>query len=89
MAEMKPGDVRKFKGEDGRSLAVTFGIWAERKSKTHPIHIHLSGSGGNTTINNDPKSERYHRTLFRNLRRIMIKNNCWEFGDAGAETEVG
>jgi len=87
MAEMKLGDVRKFKGKDGKAIAVTFGLWAERKSKTQPIHIHISGSGGNTTVNNDPDSERYHRTLFRNFRRILIENDRWEFGNEGAETE--
>jgi hypothetical protein len=84
---MKPGDVRRFKGNGGKALAVTFGLWAERRSKTQPIHIHMSGSGGNTTVTNDPKSERYHRTIFRNLRRILVKNGRWEFGDDGAETE--
>ena len=87
MSEMKPGDVRAFKGNNGRALAVTFGIWAERRSASQPIHIHLTGNGGNTTVNNDQDSERYHRTLFRNLRRILIKNGRWEFGDEGAETE--
>jgi len=87
MAEMQPGDVRKFKGNDGRALAVTFGVWAERRSKTQPIHIHLSGGGGNTTVTNDPKSKRYHKTIFRNLRRFLVKNERWEFGEGGAETE--
>ena len=31
------------------------GLWAERKSKTQPIHIHISGSGGNRTTTNYPK----------------------------------
>jgi hypothetical protein len=87
VAEMKLGDVRKFKGKDGKAIAVTFGLWAERKSNTQPIHIHITGSGGNTTVNNDPKSERYHRTLFRNLRRILTKQDRWEYGEEGSETE--
>ena len=87
MSEMKLGDVRLFKGKDGKAMAVTFGLWAERKNKSQPIHIHISGSGGNTTVTNDPNSKRYHRTLFRNLRSILIKNGRWEFGEEGSETE--
>ncbi len=40
-----------------------------------------------TTVTNDRSSERYHRTLFRDLRRTLIREQCWEFGDEGVETE--
>jgi len=83
MAEMKPGDVRAFDG--GRALVVAVGIWAKRE-RDH-LRIDITGLGGHTTITNNQNSERYHRTLFRDLRRIMIKNNVWQFGDEGAETE--
>ena len=86
-AKMKPGDIRLFKGSDGKALAVTFGLWPERKRDGQPIRIHISGSGGHVTVTNDPTSERYHRTLFRNLRRILIKENRWPFGEEGSETE--
>ena len=26
-------------------------------------------------------------TCFRNLRRVLIPNDCWAFGDEGSETE--
>jgi hypothetical protein len=41
-----------------------------------------------TTVTNNPDSERYHRTLFRDLRRVLLENQCWPFGEEGAETEV-
>jgi len=83
MAEMKPGDVRAFDG--GRALVVAVGIWAKR-DREH-LRIDITGFGGHTTITNNPESERYRRTLFRNLRRIMIENGVWGFGEEGAEME--
>lgn len=83
MAEMKPGDVRVFEG--GKALVVAMGIWAKR-DRDH-LRIDITGFGGHTTITNNPASERYHRTLFRNLRRIMVDQGVWQFGDEGAETE--
>jgi hypothetical protein len=32
-------------------------------------------------------SQRYHRTLFRTLRKVLIGNQCWPWGDERAETE--
>jgi hypothetical protein len=87
MAEMRPGDVRLFEGRNKKAIAVTIGLWAERRSAYQPIQIHITGNGGNTTVNNQIGSERYHRTLFSNLRRILVKNGRWEFGDESSETE--
>ncbi len=84
MAEMKPGDVRVLKKGDGNSLAVAIGVWARQDGKH--IRIDITGLGGHTTVSNRP-GKRYHRTLFRNLRRFLIENDQWQFGDAGAETE--
>ena len=69
----------------GKALAVTVGIWAKRE-REH-LRIDITGFGGHTTISNNPESERYHRTLFRNMRRILIDNGVWEFGEEGKETE--
>jgi hypothetical protein len=83
---MLPGDVRAFAGD--RAVAATFGIWASKQGKW--IHIHLTGDGRNfahTTVTNNPNSKRYHRTLFRNLRQILIAYNKWQFGDEGSETD--
>jgi hypothetical protein len=81
--KMKPGDVRVFKPR--KSVVVAVGIWAKRQGKY--LRIDITGSGKHTTVENNPDSERYHRTLFRNLRRQLIENGCWPFAEEGAETE--
>lgn len=84
--DMRPGDLRTFQRGTGNAVVLAIGIWAERKAKQ--IHIHITGNKKqHTTVTNDPASKRYHRTLFRNLRNVLIENNCWAFGDEGAETE--
>jgi hypothetical protein len=80
---MRPGHVRVFKPH--KAVAVAVGVWAKRRGKY--LSIHITGSGKHTTIENNPDSERYHRTLFRNMRRQLIENECWPFGDEGSETE--
>jgi hypothetical protein len=84
---MNPGDVRTF--EEGRQLALVIGIgvWAERRGDW--IDVHLTGTEKfHTTVTNQRDSERYHRTLFRNLRRLLVENGRWPFGEEGAETET-
>jgi hypothetical protein len=82
---VQPGDVRIFdKGE--KSLVVAIGVWAKRQGSA--IHIHLTGPEKfHTTVTNQKGSERYHRTLFRNLRRLLIEEGRWPFGKEGEETE--
>jgi hypothetical protein len=83
---MNPGDIRTFQRGNGNAVVVGVGLWAERQGKW--IHIHITGpNGSHTTVTNSPDSERYHRTLFRDLRRTLVKQGCWEFGEEGAETE--
>ena len=85
---MKPGDIRTFKKGAGRAVVLAIGVWAERK-KNGPIQIHITGTKTfHTTVNNNPESERYHRTLFRNLQTLLLKKNCWAYVDEGAETET-
>jgi len=86
LAEMRPGDVRIFRKCEALVLAT--GIWAKRQGKNW-IRIDITGTGKHTTVTNNPDSERFHRTLFRDLRRVLVKNNCWAFGEEGAETEDG
>jgi hypothetical protein len=85
---MKPGEIRTFKKGTGSAVVLAVGVWAERSRKSGPIQIHITGTRTlHTTVTNNPKSERYHRTLFRELRRLLLQNNCWPYGDDGAETE--
>jgi len=87
--DMKPGVVRTFQKGTGNAVVLAVGLWAARQSKSGPIHIHITGTARfHTTVTNDPDSERYHRTLFRDLRKLLIDQNAWPFGDEGAETEA-
>ena len=84
--EMQPGDVRLFKKGNGNAVVLAIGIWAAKRG--NQLHIDITGTKTfHTTVTSDPDSERYHRTLFRNLRKLLIDNNAWPFGDEGAETE--
>ena len=85
---MKPGDTRTFKKGAGRAVVLAIGVWPQRKPKDGPIQIHITGTKKfHTTVTNNSSSERYHRTLFRDLRKLLLQNNCWPYGGAGAETE--
>lgn len=81
---LRPGSVHVFGGR--KSLVLGVGVFAKRQGKN--IHIHITGtSNRHTTVTNAPDSRRYHRTLFRDLRRLLITNDLWAFGDEGEETE--
>jgi len=83
---LKPGDIRTFKSGKGGAVVLGIGVWAKRRGKQ--LHIDITGTKRfHTTVTNDPESERYHRTLFRNLRKVLIDNQCWPYGDEGAEIE--
>ena len=83
--ELRPGDTRTFRRGEGNAVVLGVGLWAERRGRQ--IQIHMTGTPTfHTTVTNDKNSERYHRTLFRNLRQVLIDNECWPFGDEGAET---
>ena len=77
---MQPGDVREYKGK--KAIAAAFGIWAE-KDKTGYIHIHMTGDNKNfkhvTVCNNSKSKSRYHKVLFRDLRKLLIAYNKWPY----------
>lgn len=84
---MKPGDVRTFQKGGGEAVVLAIGLWARREGKNR-IRIDITGTKKfHTTVTNDTESKRYHRTLFRDLRRVLVANSCWAFGDEGSETE--
>jgi hypothetical protein len=72
---MKPGDQRMFKKGNGSDVILAIG----------PIDI--TGAGTYTTVTNKPDSVRYHRTLFRDSRSVLIANGRWGFGAGGAKAE--
>jgi hypothetical protein len=68
--QMKPGDTRLFRKGKGEAVVLAIGVWAGREGKNR-LRIDITGTKIlHTTLTNDPDSERYHRTLFRDLRRI-------------------
>ena len=82
--ELRPGDIRVFAKKG--SLVLAIGIWPKRRGRQ--LHIDITGTKNfHTTVTNDEKSDRYHRTLFRDLRRVLVAHDCWPFGEEGAETE--
>lgn len=86
---MNPGEIRTFKKGTGNAVVLAVGVWAEREREGGPIQIHITGTSDfHTTVTNNEKSERYHRTLFRNLRRLLVEQKCWPYGDEGSETET-
>jgi hypothetical protein len=80
--DMRPGDLRLFQA---KAIVLSIGLWPKRRGKH--LRIDITGTGGHTTIENNPTSKRYHRTLFRNFRRVLIEQGRWPFGAEGAETE--
>jgi hypothetical protein len=84
--EMKPGDVSTFKKGDGNAVVLAVGLWAAKSGKQ--LHIHITGPKNfHVTVTNDKDSKRHHRTLFRDLRRVLIANGCWPYGNEGEETD--
>jgi hypothetical protein len=82
---MKPGDVQTSKKPDGRTVVLAVGVWAERDGNW--IHIRVKGVDDSiTTVTNNPESVRRHPALFHTLRRTLINQGCWPFGDEGSET---
>ncbi len=83
---MQPGDSRPANENKTVTLAVT--AWVEKHEPY--LEIHIIGDGelfNHTTVNNNPVSPRYHRTIFRNLRRLLIASGKWPYGNEGIETE--
>lgn len=75
---MKPGDIRVFQSRKRRALVLAIGVWAEQRKPDTPLHIHITATSDfHTTVTGDPKSERYHRTLFRDLKRVLEKHSRW------------
>ena len=82
---LRPGMVRVF--GPGNSVALGIGVFVGKDQSQH-IQIHITGGDRfHTTVTNYRGSERYHRTLIRNLRRVLIQHDAWPYGDEGAETE--
>ncbi len=83
---MLRGEVRPSEGS--KTITAAFGVWAAKRGRW--IYILIAGDGKNFTqvaITNNPESTMYHRTLFRDLRRLLIQYEKWQFGEEGVETK--
>jgi hypothetical protein len=67
-----------------RSIAVPVKLWARKKGDWIRIRIVAPGQPP-VWVTNDPGSVRFHRTLFRNLKKTLIARDAWPFED-GRET---
>jgi hypothetical protein len=81
---MTPGDKRTFRKSNGNAVVLAVGLWAAHDG----IHLRIDMTGTHKTLTNRPGSERNHRILFRDLRKVLMANGCWESGDEGAEGQA-
>ena len=72
---MQPGDMRTFDS----GVLVTISVWMPKK-QGRAVHIRIGGAGGEgtiTTVTDDPDSERCHRHLFRQLKKLLSDAGRW------------
>jgi hypothetical protein len=81
--DMKPGGITSISAAQGCGARR----WSMCQAPGKYLRIDITGTGKHTTITNNPSSERYHRTLFRDLRAKLVENGCWSFGQEGAEID--
>jgi hypothetical protein len=83
---MKPGDERTFRKSNGNAVVLAVGLWAARDGMH--LRIDMTGADTHTTVTNGPGSAGNHRILFRDLRKVLMANGCWEFSDEVAEAQA-
>jgi hypothetical protein len=67
-----------------KTIAVPMKLWAGKRGEHIRIRLVAPGQPP-VTVSNDPQSVRFHRTLFRNLRKTLIANGAWPYGDEGSQ----
>lgn len=83
---LQPGDVRTFQPTRGSITVAGLTLWTEPQGPW--VLIHMSEEGCPlSTVTNNPESDRYNRALFRDLRRSLLQQDLWPYGEQGAETE--
>ena len=84
---MSPGDVQPFQQGNGNAVVIGLGLRAKKEGKW--IQIHITGPNDlHTTVTNDPDSVRFHKILYRDFRQTLVEQDCWPYGDEGAEVGV-
>lgn len=74
--KMTPGDSRTFKRKQKQALVLAIGVWAEFNEGVAQIHI-AGNDNLHVIVVDQPDSKRYHTTLFRHLRQVLLDNGCW------------
>ena len=67
---------RGLRGARPREVYVHIGVWHDPKTG----HIHIAGPKERTlhsTVCNKANSKRYHPSLYRQLRQILVRNRRW------------
>src|SRR5580658_1547846 len=83
---MNPDDQGTFNEANGNAAVLAVGLWAARDG----IHLRIdtAGAGTHMSVPNRQGSVRNRRILFRDLRKVLIANGCWESGDEGADAQA-
>jgi hypothetical protein len=66
------------------SIAVPVRLWARKRGDWIQIRLVAPGQPP-VWITNDPLSRRYHRILFRNLRKTLLEHGAWPSDDKPSE----
>jgi hypothetical protein len=74
--KMTPGDSRTFKRKQKQAMVLAVGVWAEFHEGETQIHI-AGNDNFHVIVVDHPDTKRYHPTLFRHLRQVLLDNGCW------------
>ena len=61
-----------------KTVSFRLNVWAN--PRTRMIHVASNEADVISTVSDDPKSKRYHRNLFRKLRRVLVDAGKWPKG---------
>ena len=72
---MESGEQRTFENGNGDAVVSAVGLRASRDGIY--LRIDMTGDGADTAVTEGAGD---HRILFRDLRKMLIANGCWEVG---------
>jgi hypothetical protein len=82
---MKLDDQRASSNRNGNAVVSAVGLWAARDG----IHLRIDTTeDAHTTGTNGAGSVGDHRILFRDLRKVLMADGCWESGDEDADGQA-
>jgi hypothetical protein len=81
---MPTKSMERSKPAKKNTIAVPMTLSAGKRGEHILIRLVAPGQAP-VTVSNDPESARFHPSLFRNLRKTLIANGAWRFGDEGSD----